>query len=127
MVVIFFSATAFIGVRQLRIASPFLCTVQQPHKPMPHPNFAPVSSNSSRKYQSSGIDGSPSYSTAAPFTVSLGVASNHRGGTFEEILFLADGCLLHAKDQGRNRIVVAGVLEPIPGPVAMPATDIAAD
>ena len=45
---------------------------------------------------------------APPFTVSIGVASDHLGGTFEEILFMADGCLLHAKDQGRNRIVVAG-------------------
>ena len=45
---------------------------------------------------------------APPFTVSMGVASDHLGGTFEEILFIADGCLLHAKDQGRDRIVVAG-------------------
>jgi diguanylate cyclase (GGDEF)-like protein len=64
---------------------------------------------------------------APPFTVSMGVASNHRGGTFEEILFLADGCLLHAKDQGRNRIVMAGVLEPIAGPKPVPAPDTASD
>ncbi len=55
-------------------------------------------------------DGIPS------FTVSMGVSSTYRGGTFEEILMMADGCLLHAKDEGRNRIVVAGVGEPIVGP-----------
>src|SRR3954454_2342548 len=38
---------------------------------MPHPNLVPVRPRASRQYQSSGIDGSPSYSTAAPFTVSL--------------------------------------------------------
>ncbi len=52
------------------------------------------------------------------FTVSMGVSSTLRGGTFEEILMMADGCLLHAKDTGRNRIVVAGVSEPIVGPTA---------
>jgi diguanylate cyclase (GGDEF)-like protein len=57
-----------------------------------------------------------------PFTVSIGVASTHRGGTFEEILLLADGCLLRAKDQGRNRIVVAGAAEPILGPATTPVT-----
>jgi len=55
-----------------------------------------------------------------PFTVSIGVASNRYGGTFEEVLALADGCLLHAKDQGRNRIVVAGVAESFPGPERRP-------
>ena len=55
---------------------------------------------------------------APPFTVSIGVASDHLGGTFEEILFVADGCLLHAKDQGRNRIVVAGQADVVDqGPV----------
>ncbi len=58
---------------------------------------------------------------APPFTVSVGVASDHLGGTFEEILFMADGCLLHAKDQGRNRIVVAGRADPVPGPPVDPA------
>ena len=58
---------------------------------------------------------------APPFTVSIGVASDHLGGTFEEILFVADGCLLHAKDQGRNRIVVAGQADAVGGGAARPA------
>ncbi len=57
-----------------------------------------------------------------PFTVSIGVASNLHGGSFDEVLAIADGCLLHAKDDGRNRIIVAGVAEPYLGP-APPADD----
>jgi diguanylate cyclase (GGDEF)-like protein len=50
------------------------------------------------------------------FTVSIGVASTHHGGSFEEVLSIADGAVLRAKDQGRNQIVVAGVPTPILGP-----------
>jgi len=42
-----------------------------------------------------------------PFTVSIGVASTHGGRSFEEVLLRADSSLLDAKDQGRDRIVVA--------------------
>lgn len=58
----------------------------------------------------------------APFTVSIGIASAVHGGTFDEVLMLADGSLLRAKDDGRNRIVVNGVDEPVLGPEA-PAPD----
>src|SRR4030088_1672789 len=36
---------------------------------MPQPNFVPVSSATSRKYQSSGISGSPSNVFSCPFTL----------------------------------------------------------
>src|ERR1700678_32947 len=70
MVVIRLPATSLMLVTQLRIALPSTCTVQAPHKPIPQPNFAPVSSRRSRKYQRTGIAGSPSYSLRDPFTVS---------------------------------------------------------
>ena len=46
------------------------CTVQAPHRPIPQPNFAPVSSSRSRRYHSTGIAGSPSYCLTDPLTVS---------------------------------------------------------
>jgi diguanylate cyclase (GGDEF)-like protein len=61
------------------------------------------------------------------FTVSIGVASTHSGGTFEETLALADGCLRHAKDEGRNRIVVAGATEPFLGPSSAPLVAVQGD
>ena len=49
-----------IGVEQLLIADPLMWTVQAPQRPVPHPNFVPVSCSESRRYQSRGISGSPS-------------------------------------------------------------------
>ena len=49
MVVMCLPAAARMGVRQLRVASPFTCTVQAPHSPMPQPNLVPVSARSSRR------------------------------------------------------------------------------
>src|ERR1039457_5059346 len=79
MVVMCLPAAARIGVRQLRAAAPFTCTVHAPHRPMPHPNFVPVSARSSRRYQSNGIAGSPSKRVGLPFTVSwiIGFSSCH--------------------------------------------------
>jgi hypothetical protein len=42
---------------QERVASPSMCTVQAPHKAMPHPNFVPVIPSVSRKTHSSGMLG----------------------------------------------------------------------
>src|SRR6202790_5833701 len=67
MVVISFPAAALMGVMQARIARPLSCTVHAPQSAMPHPNFVPVRCNSSRKYQSSGISGSPSNEWLIPF------------------------------------------------------------
>lgn len=50
------------------------------------------------------------------FTASIGVAASVNGSTFDDVLTLADGSLLHAKDTGRNRIIVSGRDEPIVGP-----------
>src|SRR6202035_5846754 len=71
MVVTRLPATSLIGVTQLRIALPSTCTVQAPHRPIPQPNFAPVSSRRSRRYHRTGIAGSPSNCLTDPFTVSL--------------------------------------------------------
>src|SRR5690349_16202862 len=57
-----------------RAASPSTWTVQAPHKAIPQPNFVPVSPNSSRRYQSSGIDGSPSNDCSWPLTRNLTMA-----------------------------------------------------
>jgi hypothetical protein len=43
--------------------------VHAPHNAMPQPNFVPVSSATSRKYQSSGMSGSPSKVFSFPFTL----------------------------------------------------------
>src|ERR1022692_1332314 len=79
MVVMCLPAAARIGVRQLRAAAPFTCTVHAPHRPMPHPNFVPVSARSSRRYQSNGMSGSPSKRGGLPFMVSwiIGFSSCH--------------------------------------------------
>ncbi len=75
MVVIFLPATALIGVRHARVAAPSMCTVQAPHRAMPHPNFVPVIWSTSRRYQSRGICGSPSNACGTPFTVSVTMVS----------------------------------------------------
>src|SRR6266404_2318559 len=57
MVVTDLPDAAFMGVRQLRTASPLRWTVQAPHRPIPQPYLVPVSSRVSRNTQSSGISG----------------------------------------------------------------------
>src|SRR5580658_6335032 len=42
--------------------------VQAPHAATPQPNFVPVSPSTSRRYQSIGIDGSPSNVSVWPLT-----------------------------------------------------------
>jgi hypothetical protein len=54
---------------------------------MPHPNFVPVSASSSRKYQSSGIDGSPSKERSLPFTFSFAIEFL-RSGEFRKMMEL---------------------------------------
>jgi hypothetical protein len=46
-----------MGVMQERVASPLMCTVQAPHKAIPHPNLVPVMFRTSRSTQSNGISG----------------------------------------------------------------------
>src|SRR5690349_7251466 len=43
---------------------------------MPHPNLVPVSPSSSRKYQSNGIDGSPSKWRSSPLTCKVTILSS---------------------------------------------------
>src|SRR6202030_4520601 len=67
--------TSFTAVMQARVASPSIWTVQAPHSATPQPNFVPVSPSSSRRYQSSGIDGSPSKDCVWPLTCNLTIGS----------------------------------------------------
>src|SRR6516164_10399098 len=64
-----------MAVMQARAASPSTCTVQAPHSATPQPYLVPVSPSSSRRYQSSGIDGSPSKDCVWPLTCNLTIGS----------------------------------------------------
>src|SRR5690349_2422371 len=66
MVEIFWPAAAEIGVMQERIASPFRCTVQAPHRAAPQPNLVPVMLRLSRSAQRMGVEGSASTCWSRP-------------------------------------------------------------
>src|SRR5690349_24068266 len=66
MVVIVKPAAAEIGVTQERIASPFRCTVQAPHRAAPQPNLVPVMLRLSRSAQRMGVEGSASTCWSRP-------------------------------------------------------------
>ena len=68
MVVTDLPFASLIAVTQERVASPSRWTVQAPQAATPQPNFVPVSPRTSRRYQSTGIDGSPSNDCAWPLT-----------------------------------------------------------
>src|ERR1700730_1337533 len=63
--------TSFTAGTQARVASPSIWTVQAPHSAAPQPYFVPMSPSSSRRYQSSGVDGSPSNDCSWPLTRNL--------------------------------------------------------
>jgi hypothetical protein len=69
IVVISAPATALTGTTHERIASPFWCAVQAPQSTAPQPNFVPVRPRISRRYQSTGISGSPANERSTPFTL----------------------------------------------------------
>src|SRR5580692_12518953 len=60
--------TSAICVWHDLVASPSRWIVQAPHAATPQPNFVPVSPRISRRYQSIGIDGSPSNVSVWPLT-----------------------------------------------------------
>src|SRR5689334_23305933 len=66
--------TSLTAVMQARVAAPSTCTVHAPHSATPQPYLVPLSPSSSRKYQSSGIDGSPSNDCSWPLTRNLTMA-----------------------------------------------------
>src|ERR1700677_2147020 len=68
MVVIDLPFASLIAVTQDRVASPSRWIVHAPHAATPQPNFVPVSPRTSRRYQSTGIVGSPSNDCAWPLT-----------------------------------------------------------
>src|SRR4029077_3885816 len=67
--------TSLIAVMQARVAAPSTWMVQAAHSAPPQPYFVPVSPSSSRRYQSRGIDGSPSKDCVWPLTCSLTIGS----------------------------------------------------
>src|SRR6202021_1281289 len=66
MGVTFAPATAPIKVMQDRVARPSTCTVQAPQKPIPQPNFVPVSPSSSRITQSNAASSGLCTETVLP-------------------------------------------------------------
>src|SRR5512143_640545 len=60
MVVIFLPCASPTGVWHDRWALPSMCTVHDPHMPMPQPYFVPVSLSRSRITQSRGTSGATS-------------------------------------------------------------------
>src|SRR5215471_8682158 len=69
IVVMFAPPRSFMAVEQERIAALSLCTVHAPQSDIPQPNLVPVSPATSRRYQSSGMSGSPSKVCSFPFTL----------------------------------------------------------
>ena len=67
--------TADIGVWHDRTALPSTWTVHAPQNPPPQPNFVPVRPSSSRRYQSSGMSGSPSNDRLDPLIVNVAIKS----------------------------------------------------
>src|SRR5690349_2813465 len=58
-----------MGMRQLLTTSPFSNTAQAPHSPSPHPSFAPVSPNSSRRMSNNRASGWAAPDRRSPLTV----------------------------------------------------------
>src|SRR6185503_6903165 len=71
MVVTLAFSALFSEVTHERTAFPFTCTVHAPHCAMPQPNFVPVSFNSSRITQRSGVPSSEFAETDFPLSVNL--------------------------------------------------------
>src|SRR5437660_9130233 len=71
MVTTFLPLMSSIAVMHERTACPPTCTVQEPQSAWPQPYLVPRRPDSSRRYQSSGSEGSPSQLCASPLTVSL--------------------------------------------------------
>ena len=65
------SPTSETGSTHERVAMPSTCTVHAPQALMPQPYLVPVIFNSSRRTQSSGVEGSTLTSLRCPLTVKL--------------------------------------------------------
>src|SRR5271154_488539 len=66
-----FPVAFWMAVVQERTASPFRCTVQQPHRAIPQPYFVPCRPRTSRTTHSRGVPSGTSTVAGLPFTVSL--------------------------------------------------------
>src|SRR5262245_10939568 len=71
MVVTGLPATSDIWVWHENARLPSMCTMQAPHRPVPQPNFVPVSLRSSRITHNNGVIGGALLEAALPFTVKL--------------------------------------------------------
>src|SRR5271154_1354367 len=105
MVVTDLPFASLIAVTQDRMASPSRCTVQAPQAATPQPNFVPVSPRTSRRYQSTGIDGSPSNDCAWPLTCRVIMLPSQSITTAVNVLPAGSDTLL----------LFGGRLETIPG------------
>src|SRR3974390_3081395 len=69
MVVTALLATCDTWVWHENARLPSMCTMQAPHRPVPQPNFVPVSLSSSRITHNSGVLGGASECAALPLTL----------------------------------------------------------
>src|SRR5258707_11790046 len=71
MVVTALPATCDTWVWHEKARLPSMCTMQAPHRPVPHPNLVPVSFNPSRITHNNGVSRGASLDAALPLTVKL--------------------------------------------------------
>src|ERR1019366_1133477 len=72
------SAPASVETRRWheRIGAPLMCTVHEPHWPMPQPNFVPLRSRWSRSTQRSGVSSATSTVLDLPLTLNVTVMAS---------------------------------------------------
>ena len=105
MVVIDLPLASLIVVTQDRTASPSRWMVQAPQAATPQPNFVPVRPSSSRRYQSSGIDGSPSNVCSCPLTFKVAINPSLKPLAALQPSYVAEFALRARRERslGRNR------------------------
>src|SRR5262249_1129514 len=96
MVVTDFPATCDTWVWHEKARLPSTCTMQAPHRPVPHPNLVPVSLSSSRITHNSGVCGGALECAALPLTLK----SNAIGSSLTRCRFAYEECRILVTSRG---------------------------